>query len=164
LTNANDAKQLRKEDARSPTTVLSPTRTGRPANLGSASGFKPGTGQDKQRPWTSKTLRSTNKASAITSGVEGLGIDHTYKFTEANAMNRVPAASDLISMVTQSAEEAAQSMNGSQGKKAFRNGLSQALKVHNDNERRQMEARRFAKNNGSDKLHIPSNAKSYTWA
>ena len=147
MTNASEVQLLSKEDARSPTAILSPTRAGQYANLGVASGFRPGVAQDKQRPWTSKTLRSTNRVSVNASGVEGVGANPTFKFTEANAVNRVPAASALISMVTQSAEEAAQLAKTPRGKKAFRNGLSQALKVHNDNERRQMEIRRLIRNN-----------------
>ena len=76
----------------------------------------------------------------------------------------MPAASALISMVTQSAEEAAQLAKTPQGKKAFRNGLSQALKVHNDNERRQNELRRRMKNNAADKVHLSINASSNPWS
>ena len=67
---------------------------------------------------------------------------------EANAVNRVPAASTLISMVTQpksrqDGADARLSSASSQGKRAFRNGLSQALKAHNEKEKRQLQLRKM---------------------
>ena len=110
--------------------------------------------RDKQRPWTSKTLRPAQRYTGMGSTIEGATPPHSsFKFSaasgaaEANAVNRVPAASTLISMVSEagSRQDGADALIGrsSQGKRAFRNGLSQALKAHNEKEKRQLQLRKM---------------------
>ena len=63
---------------------------------------------EKQRPWTSKTLRPDQRYTGRGSSIDGATLQQSsFKFSaatgvaQANAMNRVPAASTLISMVSQ---------------------------------------------------------------